>query len=320
MKHENEIDPYERLARHLDYNLLRTFIAIIQHGGISQAAKHMHLTQPAVSQALKRFEEQLNCRLIDRNTRKFEITETGHRIYRKALDIQTQISRLGDIASEDKNDLSGHLRLLLSSRIKSAEFDDLIQKFHQHYPNISLRLDVLPSIEIQGLIQQGHASAGFCLLRGHPKGITSKIFLKEYFGFYCGPTHPLYGRSELSPEALKKEDFITFPSDQIGGVLSPLTIYREQHLYESRVIATSYNLDEIIRLTRLGVGIGTIPTHEAEPYLKKNKLWRLQPNDNIGPIYGHIIWNTAAEKTMAEQVFLKFVENKIHEYKETAIK
>lgn len=55
-------DVRQRLARHLDWNLLRTFIALVEYGGFSKAAEHVHLTQPAISHALKRLEQSLAAR------------------------------------------------------------------------------------------------------------------------------------------------------------------------------------------------------------------------------------------------------------------
>ena len=308
MTYSDDIDPHERLARQLDWNLLRIFIAIVQYGGISRAAEHVHLSQPAISQSLKRLETQLGAKLIERNTRHFDITESGRRIYTKALEIHAQISRLSDVASAENNNVYGHLRLLFASRIKSRVLDNLLQQFHRHYPAITIRIDVLPSTEIQTLIQQGLASAGFCIIRNQSQDIETKLLLSQNFGLYCSFLHPLYGRSDLSPEDLSNEDLITFPSDQIGGVLSPLTIFREQHTFEGRVIATSYNLDEVVRLTKLGIGISTLPIHFAESMVKDNQLWQLPPAKGIGPIDLNLIWNTAAEMSPAEQAFLEFAQ------------
>jgi len=307
----DDADPHEKLARQLDWNLLRTYIAIVQYKSISNAAEHLHLTQPAVSQGLKRLESRLGCRLIERSARRFQVTDAGHSLYNKALNVHTQISRLGDIATTERDEVNGHLRLLMASGIKSPVLDKILQDFHQTYPRVSLRIDVLPSIEIQGLMQQGLASAGFCLIREQPKNIEIELLISEYFGLYCGPKHRLFGLSSLSKESLKHENFISFPSDQIGGVLSPLTIYREQNFYDGRLIGVSYNLGELVRLTELGIGIGILPTHEAASLVKSNRLWRLLKEDEIGPIDVHMIWNTATEKKKAEQVFLEFAQMRL---------
>lgn len=71
--------PDRLLNDRLDWNLLRTYLVIGQEGSMSRAAARLHITQSAVSQALKRLEEQLDCVLIARSGRRFELTETGRK-------------------------------------------------------------------------------------------------------------------------------------------------------------------------------------------------------------------------------------------------
>ena len=61
----------------LDWNLLRTFLVIMQERSVSRAAARLHVTQPAISQALKRLEETLGRSLIRRRGPHFEPTHAG---------------------------------------------------------------------------------------------------------------------------------------------------------------------------------------------------------------------------------------------------
>ena len=56
----------ERLARNLDWNLLRTFVVIVEEQSLSRAAERLGLKQPTLSNALKRLEDHIGKRLIDR--------------------------------------------------------------------------------------------------------------------------------------------------------------------------------------------------------------------------------------------------------------
>ena len=84
----------DRLARELDWNLLRTFMVIVQEGGITAAADRLLLKQPTVSNALKRLEDRLQIRLIDRGPTHFSVTEAGDRLYREAVEIHRAVARL----------------------------------------------------------------------------------------------------------------------------------------------------------------------------------------------------------------------------------
>ncbi len=60
---------------------------------------------------------------------------------------------------------------------------------------------------------------------------------------------------------LQRENFVSFTSDQIGGMLSPLTIFRDQQGFSGRIVASSPSLEEVRRLVIAGYGIGCLPEH-----------------------------------------------------------
>ena len=85
-------DPRRVLNDRLDWSLLRTFLFIGQAGSISKAAARLYITQSAVSQALKRLEEQLGATLILRRGQRFDLTGTGEEVLRIAADIYGNVS------------------------------------------------------------------------------------------------------------------------------------------------------------------------------------------------------------------------------------
>jgi DNA-binding transcriptional LysR family regulator len=89
-------------------------------------------------------------------------------------------------------------------------------------------------------------------------------------------------------------------------VLSPLANFREQHDYQGRVVATSNNLEEIIRLTETGIGIGLIPMHIGSDFVNEYRLIALPLLDGISPIDVHFLWNPEMSITRAEELFIDF--------------
>ena len=115
----------------LDWNLLRTFLVIMQERSVSRAAARLHLTQPAVSQALKRLEDTLGRNLIQRRGPHFEPTRAGEEVYRIASDIYGHMSRLETELDDRTDDITGSIRLLSVSRIDSAVYDEFLAEFHR---------------------------------------------------------------------------------------------------------------------------------------------------------------------------------------------
>src|SRR5471032_221308 len=100
-------DSHPLLNDRLDWNLLRTFRVIGQELSISRAAARLHLTQPAVSQALKRLEEQLGRQLIARRGPRFALTEVGEQIFELAGEIYGQMSQVSSVLEQPADEVIG---------------------------------------------------------------------------------------------------------------------------------------------------------------------------------------------------------------------
>ncbi|MGI9372099.1 MAG: substrate-binding domain-containing protein [Hyphomicrobiales bacterium] len=205
----------------------------------------------------------------------------------------------------------GNVRLLITSRVESLILDRILKNYHVKHPNVSFRIDVLTSPEIPPLIQQGQATAGVSLIRKLPTNVGAELLARVKYGLYCGLPHRLYGNSNLTVTDLRTENFVTFATDHLGGVLSPLTIYREQHGYEGKVVGTSYNLDEIKRMAFAGIGIGLFPCHIVEHDVENGRLWQLPPLEGIGPIDWYFLWDKTANLTNSEYLFVELAKAEI---------
>ena len=84
--HDQPAECGESLAWRLDWNLLRSFLVIVEERSFTTAAQRLNLKQPTVSNALRRLEETLGRRLINRGPREFEITPHGEALFRQAFD------------------------------------------------------------------------------------------------------------------------------------------------------------------------------------------------------------------------------------------
>lgn len=175
----------------LDWNLLRTFLVIMQERSVSRAAARLHVTQPAVSQALKRLEETLGHTLIRRRGPHFEPTQAGAEVYRIASDIYGTISRLDTELDDAAADLTGTIRLLSVSRIESGVYDLFLADFHRQYPRVDLQIEVMRSSDIISSLLQKTATAGLSLCRNPVDKLARAPFLRQRYAIYCGRHHRL---------------------------------------------------------------------------------------------------------------------------------
>lgn len=306
----NLTDP-DRFGRELDWNLLRTFMVVVQEGSLTNAAMRLCLTQPAVSLALKRLEQRLERRLIERGGGKFELTDAGKSIYREVQDIYGSITRFGSLVSGAREAMSGHIRLLMVSRVQTRYLDQAMREFHEMHPQVTFRVDVMAAADVHVALLQKMGSLGICLMRARVPGLEAEVLVRQTYRLYCGAPHRLFGKSGLSVSDLRQENFVSFVSDQIDGILSPLAVFRAREGFAGRVLGSSSNLEEIRRMIVCGLGIGPLPEHIAASDVATGLLWDLPPYGGVVPVDIFVAWNPLARFTPAETAFRRHLLGKI---------
>ncbi|HWW05524.1 LysR family transcriptional regulator [Collimonas sp.] len=308
------LDISDYLNHRLDWNLLRTYLVIVQERNMSRAAARLHVTQPAVSQALKRLEETLGRTLIQRRGSQFEPTAAGQEVYRIAGDIYGHIARLETELDDKTDDITGTIRFMSVSRIDSPVYDEFLAEFHRAYPRIDLQIEVMRSSDVISSLLQKTATAGLSLCRNPIEKLERHCFLRQRYAIFCGRHHRLFGRSGLTMDDLLAENFVSFTSDQIGDSLSPLAVFRDQRGFTGRIVASSPSLDEVRRLIFAGFGIGCLPQHIVRDDLAQQRLWRLPPDDGLMDVDIHLLWHRERKMNAADHAFLDSMQRYMQRY------
>jgi DNA-binding transcriptional LysR family regulator len=298
--------PHSRpLGERLDWNLLRTFQVVAQELSISRAAARLHLSQPAVSQAIKRLEEQLGAALIERRGPRFLLTQSGLETLRVAAEVQGHFTQLDAALERTSDQVVGKVRMLTVSGIRCPAYDRFLSALHRDYPGITLEIDVQSSDAILSALAQKTASFGLAVNRSAPVWLGQQCLTREHYAFYCSHLHPLYGREDLSLEDLRNEQLIIFTGDLLGGTLSSLAEFRDLHKLTGQIVASSANTQEVLRLVLAGFGIACLPQHICQSELSAGHLWRLPPQEGVGSVDISVLWNLEQRLTKAESVFLQ---------------
>ncbi|MBK0397859.1 LysR family transcriptional regulator [Limibaculum sp. M0105] len=292
-----------KLARNLDWNLLRTFIVIAEASSLTDAAERLHLAQPSVSNALKRLEERLGKRLLDRSPGRYGLTETGRRLYDEAVEVQGAITRIATAIRDVGDEVSGHVRIAMASHVVCPLFDDALRDFHHAHPRATLSIEIQRSRDALAALVGRRASLTVCLVHKRSPKLEYRRLYREFFGLFCGPMHPLFGREALSIEHLAGHRSVSFVTDQMDDALRPVALLRAAAGLDQRIVGTSANLEEVRRMILAGLGIGSLPIHVARPDVEAGRLWRLPPYDDPPAIDVHVVWNPASRMNRAEAAF-----------------
>lgn len=301
----------EKFVTNLDWNLLRTFVVIVEEGGITSAAIRLLRRQPTISLALARLEKQIGARLIERGGGAFEMTAAGRELYRECADIYGGISRLQEVMDKASHEFTGHIDLLLASHVETNLLDETLGAFSRRHPRVTFNIEVATSAIVTRRVLEKTASLGICLLNERLPQLEYQILYREFFGFFCGSNHPLFGKKNLRLNDLRGFSAVSFGTDDMADALRPVSILRQQHGLDHNIIGRSAYLEEVRRMVLCGLGIGPLPIHVARRDLEAGLLWRLPPYKAPPPVDIHLVTNPGKRLNRAETGFIDALREKI---------
>ncbi|WP_163796003.1 LysR family transcriptional regulator [Mycolicibacterium sediminis] len=158
---------------------LRVFVASAQCGSFTAAAKELHMSQPTVSETIRRIEEQYGTPLFVRGARKLTLTTPGEELM--PLAEQTLASADGaDRALKSVTGLqSGVASIGLLRNAKYYATTDLLTSFHSRYPNVRLRVVGVNSADVADLVREGTLEAGLVVLPVDTRELSVTPLLKD---------------------------------------------------------------------------------------------------------------------------------------------
>lgn len=132
-----------------DYNKYKVFYAVAECNSFSKAVDVLHISQPAISYAIKELESQLNTKLFIRENRKIKLTDDGEKLMYYLSRAFNDINIAERVIKEQKKDYSGVIKLGIYQHISLILLPDLFDKFINKYPNVKFEVVTSSSNELK---------------------------------------------------------------------------------------------------------------------------------------------------------------------------
>ncbi len=302
-----------KFAFTLDWNLLRTFMVIAEEQSITRAAHRLLRGQPSVSLALKRLETELGCRLVDRGHGAFRLTASGRQLYAECSDVFGGVARLPEVIREAGEEISGEINIMMASHVVTPLLDEALSALSREHPRIHFNIRINTSVRVVQAVRERQASFGICLVNHRFADVEYEHMYREFFGFYCGPSHPLFGREGLSMADLRDFPTVSFDTDDINDALRPVALLRSKWGLDYDIVGRSSQLEEVRRMIQCGLGIGSLPIHVVERDTADGLLWRLPPYDDPPAVDIFLVTNPRKRQSRAETLLISRIRQAIAE-------
>ena len=187
---------------------LRYIVAVARERHFGRAAEACFVSQPTLSVAIKKLEEELDVKIFERGASEVTVTPLGEDIVRQAQSVIEQASAIKEIAKRGKDPLAGALRLGLIYTIGPYLLPELVRHTIEHYPQMPLMLQENFTVKLLEMLRTGEID---CAIMAEPfpdTGLAIAPLYDEPFLAAVPSNHPLSARSTVRAEELKKETML----------------------------------------------------------------------------------------------------------------
>jgi DNA-binding transcriptional LysR family regulator len=243
----------------MDFNQVRFFLAVADTLNFTRAAEQCNVTQPALTQSIKRLESELGGDLILRDGRNTELTKLGQTLRSHFQQIDRTRRLVRSTAKAVTSGELGELNIGLMCTIGPNAFSGLFKSFQTQYPNASVVLhDVTPE-SITDLLLSGAIDGAFCSRRGAPHHRIKYIDLfNEPIVVAFSQGHAFSKLDNVPLSAIADERYIDRLHCEFRGQF--MQYCADQNL-DLTVSCRSQREDWIQSLIRDGLGVSVIPKY-----------------------------------------------------------
>ncbi len=254
------------------FRQLKIFEAAARHLSFSNAAKELHLTQPAVSMQIKQLEGHAGVALFEKVGRRTFLTQAGGVVHRHALAVLSLVKDCEDTLGALRGVTGGHLDLAVVSTAKYIA-PKLLSTFSRSHGGVVIRLSVSNREQVVQQLEENRVD--LALMGTPPRGLDTlaSVFAKHPLGIIAPPDHPLAGKRRIDMKRLAPEHFLIRESGS-GTRTSMEHVFAQHGLRPAGSTELASN-ETIKQAVMAGMGLSYLSLHTVGLELETGKLVRL---------------------------------------------
>jgi LysR family transcriptional regulator, transcription activator of glutamate synthase operon len=248
----------------MDIRQLRYLIALADERHFTRAAEREHIAQPALSQQIRRLEEEVGIALVERTTRRVAMTEAGELLVGRARRILSELNAAESELQGLRGIQTGHVSVGAMHTMGPVDVSLALAIFHERHPGVELTVREQSSEELAEMLRDDVLDLAFLSvterIESHDLGL--QLLLSEELVVILPSAHPLAQRSGVRIAELAGEQFISYRE---GARLRELLNHAAREAdFDPQVMLESNESRRIRRLVARGMGVAILPRSDTE--------------------------------------------------------
>lgn len=187
---------------------LRYIVALAQEGRFSRAAERCSVSQPTLSVAIQRLEEDLGVILFERGKGQVTLTDVGEQVVAQAARALEEADRVRQIAHRGRNQLEGGLKLGVIHTIGPYLLPELIVSLRQIAPDMPLAIEENMTATLADMLRHGEVDAAILALPFELPGVVTRPLYDEPFKVVVPQGHPWQGKKQIASDEVDAEEVL----------------------------------------------------------------------------------------------------------------
>ena len=248
----------------IDLRLLRQFVAVAEEQHFHRAAARLHMSQPPLTAAIRRLEEQIGALLVIRGHRTVGLTAAGEVLLVQARHTLQQAAHAVEATREAAAGRSGQVRVAYVGSALYGRLPQLIRAFRRSHPQVRLELREATSRQQQHMLAKGEIDLGVLI---PPIPISPGVQLQDFdvdaLAIALPHAHPLASVGSLRMEDLAGEEFVSWPAVEGEGFHSHVTRQCVAAGFMPKVVQEAHGMHAVLSLVAVETGIAIVPSSMA---------------------------------------------------------
>ena len=242
---------------------LKYIVAVARERHFGRAAEACFVSQPTLSVAIKKLEEELGVQLFERGGSEVSVTPIGEQIVEQAQHVLEQANAIREIAEQGKDPLAGPLRVGVIYTIGPYLLPELVRRMIEDAPQMPLLLQENFTVKLLELLRQGEIDIAILADPFHDHGLVTLGVYDEPFIVAVPRRHPWAQREAIASQELKDETMLLLGSghcfrDQVLEVCPEMSRYSQSSVGIQKTFEGS-SLETIRHMVASGIGITVLP-------------------------------------------------------------
>jgi len=277
---------------------LKYVVALAHERHFGRAAKKCFVTQPTLSLALAKLEDELGVKLFERNKNEVLVTARGQAIVEQARRVLDEVGKISSIAKGAQDQLSGALRLGVIPTIGPYLLPDLVPILRKRAPSMPLAIEENLTGNLAPMLREGELDVVVIALPFAVPGVKTRVVYEEPFSVVVPEGHPWESRKAVKPSELAEQNVLVLNAGHCfrDQVLEACPGQSNTALPEGRA---GSSLETIRNMVASGLGVSVLPSSALAPRYA-SKLLRVVPFSS--PVPSRIValaWRASFDRPMA---------------------